>query len=96
MIGCRFIALNDGVDSLHSDNDIAPFRNLFNEFQSRDTSKKIKAVKRACAKNGMYLGCYAPFGYKKDPADKHHFLIDEPAAEVIRRTGAVSPDIIAV
>ena len=89
MIGCRFIALNDGIDSIHSDNDIAPFRNLFNEFQSRDTSKKIKAVKRACAGNGMYLGCYAPYGYKKDPADKHHFLIDEPAAEVVRRIYAL-------
>jgi len=40
MIGCRFIALNDGVDSIHSDNDIAPFRNLFNEFQSRDNTKE--------------------------------------------------------
>jgi len=89
MIGCRFIALNDGIDSIHSDNDIAPFRNLFNEFQSRDTSKKIKAVKRACAGNGMYLGCYAPYGYRKDPADKHHFLIDEPAAEVVRKIFAL-------
>jgi len=64
MIGCRFIALNDGIDTIHNDNDIMPFRNLFNEFQSRDTSKKIKAVKRACAGAGKYLGCYAPFGYK--------------------------------
>ncbi|MCL2299949.1 MAG: recombinase family protein [Firmicutes bacterium] len=89
MIGCRFIALNDGVDSINSDNDIAPFRNLFNEFHSRDTSKKIKAVKQACAKNGMFLGCYAPYGYKKDADDKHRLIIDEPAAEVVRKIFAL-------
>lgn len=85
MIGCRFIALNDGVDTLQNDNDIMPFRNLFNEFQSRDTSKKIKAVKKACAHNGMYLGCYAPYGYKKSPDDKHKFIIDEQAVPVVRK-----------
>ena len=89
MIGCRFIALNDGVDTIHNDNDIMPFRYLFNEFQSRDASKKIKAVKQLCAKNGMFMGCYAPYGYKKDPDDKHRLLIDEPAAQVIRRIFAL-------
>jgi len=85
MIGCRFIALNDGVDTIHNDNDIMPFRNLFNEFQSRDTSKKIKAVKQACARDGKFMGWCAPYGYQKDPADKHRFLIDAPAAAVVRR-----------
>jgi len=85
MIGCRFVALNDGVDTIHNDNDIMPFRNLFNEFQSRDTSKKIKAVKKACAGAGKYLGCYAPFGYKKSPDNKHKFIIDEPAAQIVRK-----------
>jgi len=87
MIGCRFIALNNGVDTANNDssNDLMPFLNLFNEFQSRDASKKIKAVKKACASNGMYLGCYAPFGYKKSPDDKHKFIIDETAATVVRK-----------
>ncbi len=85
MIGCRFIALNDGVDTLHNDNDIMPFRNLFNEFQSKDTSKKIKAVKQAHAKMGNYLGCYMPYGYKAHPDDKHKFVIDDFAAEVVRK-----------
>ena len=85
MIGCRFIALNDGVDTIHNDNDIMPFRNLFNEFQSKDTSKKIKAVKQAHAKMGNYLGCYVPYGYKAHPDDKHKFVIDEFAAEVVRK-----------
>ena len=85
MIGVRFIALNDGVDTLHSDNDIMPFRNLLNEFQSKDTSKKIKAVKQTHAKLGNYLGCYVPYGYKAHPEDKHKFVIDEYAAEVVRK-----------
>ncbi|MEG1275530.1 MAG: recombinase family protein [Ruthenibacterium sp.] len=83
MIGVRFIALNDGVDTLHSDNDIMPFRNLLNEFQSKDTSKKIKAVKQTHAKLGNYLGCYVPYGYKAHPDGKHKFVIDEYAAEVV-------------
>lgn len=85
MIGVRFIALNDGVDTLHSDNDIMPFRNLLNEFQSKDTSKKIKAVKQTHAKLGNYLGCYIPYGYRASPEDKHKFVIDETAAEVVRK-----------
>ena len=85
MIGCRFVALNDGVDTIHNDNDIMPFKNLFNEFQSRDTSKKIKAAMRACAGSGKYVGALAPLGYKKLPDDKHKFIIDETAAPLIRR-----------
>ncbi len=85
MIGCRFIALNDGVDTIRNDNDIMPFRNLFNEFQSKDTSKKIKAVKQAHAKMGNYLGCYVPYGYKAHPDDKHKFVVEEFAAGVVRK-----------
>lgn len=85
MIGVRFIALNDGVDTLNSDNDIMPFKNLFNEFQSKETSKKIKAVKQMHAKAGNYLGAYVPYGYKHSPEDKHRFLIDEEAAENVRK-----------
>jgi len=85
MIGCRFIALNDGVDTINNDNDIMPFRNLFNEFQSRDTSKKIKAVKRACAGNGKYVGAFAPFGYKKSAEEKYKLIIDGQAAPIVQR-----------
>jgi len=85
MIGCRFISLNDGVDIIRNDNDIMPFRNLFNEFQSRDPSKKITAVKQANAKMGNYLGCYVPYGYKAHPDNKHNFVIDEVAAGVVRK-----------
>ena len=53
------------------------FLNLFNEFYSRDTSKKVKAVKKACAESGKFLGTYPAYGYRRDPADKHHLIIDE-------------------
>ena len=62
-----------------------PFRNLLNEFQSKDTSKKIKAVKQTHAKLGNYLGAYVPYGYKTHPDDKHKFIVDEYAAEVVKR-----------
>ncbi len=85
MLGIRFIALNDGVDTINNDNDIMPFKNLFNEFQSKETSKKIKAVKQINAKAGNYLGAYVPYGYMASPEDKHRFIIDEVAAENVRK-----------
>ena len=86
-IGCRFIALNNGVDTANNDSsmDSMCFLNLFNEFYSRDTSKKVKAVKKACAESGKFMGTHPPLGYKRDPADKHHFLIDEDTAPIVRR-----------
>ena len=86
-IGCRFIALNNGVDTANNDSsmDSMCFLNLFNEFYSRDTSKKVKAVKKACAEQGKFMGTHPPLGYKRDPADKHHFLIDEDTAPIVRR-----------
>lgn len=90
-IGCRFIALNNGIDTMKNDGstDVMCFLNLFNEFYSRDTSKKVKAVKKACAENGQFMGTYPAYGYKRDPADKHHLLIDEETAPVVRRIFAM-------
>jgi len=84
-LGCRFVALNDSVDSMLGDNDMMVYRNLFNEFYSKDTSKKVRAVKQSCMKQGKYLGTYAPIGYIKDPANKHHLLVDEETAPIVRR-----------
>jgi DNA invertase Pin-like site-specific DNA recombinase len=84
-LGCRFVALNDSVDSVLGDNDMMVYRNLFNEFYSKDTSKKVRAVKHSCMKQGKYLGTYAPLGYKKDPGNKHHLVIDEETAHIVRR-----------
>ena len=83
-LGCRFVALNDSVDSMLGDNDMMVYRNLFNEFYSKDTSKKVRAVKQACMKQGKYLGTYAPLGYMKDPLNKHHLIVEEEGAAIIR------------
>ena len=80
----RLIAINDGVDSFKGDNDFTPFRNLFNDFYAKDTSKKIRAVFKAKGEAGKPLSANPPYGYIKDPADKLHWLVDEDAAEVVR------------
>ena len=84
-LDCRLIAVNDNYDSLRDRNDMMViFRNIFNDFYARDTSTKIRAVRKSAMHSGRYMGAFAPYGYVKDPADKHKFLIDEPAAEVVR------------
>ena len=81
----RYIAINDGVDSDKGDNDFTPFRNLFNDFYARDTSKKIRAVMRAKGNAGEHLCSNPPYGYMKDPADKKKWIVDEEAAEIVKR-----------
>ena len=81
----RYIAINDGVDSDKGDNDFTPFRNLFNNFYARDTSKKIRAIMRAKGNAGEYLCSNPPYGYVKDPTDKKKWIVDEEAAEIVKR-----------
>lgn len=81
----RYIAINDGVDSDKGDNDFTPFRNLFNDFYARDTSKKIRAVMRAKGNAGEHLCTNPPYGYQKDQMDKKKWIVDEEAAEVVKR-----------
>lgn len=85
----RYIAINDGVDSDKGDNDFTPFRNLFNDFYARDTSKKIRAVMRAKGNAGEHLCTNPPYGYMKDPADKKKWIVDEEAAEIVKRIFAL-------
>ena len=81
----HFIAVNDDVDSnVQKDNDLAPFKNLFNEWYARDTSKKIKAVKKAKGLAGEHMSCVAPYGYRKNPDNPKEWLIDEESAEIVR------------
>lgn len=80
----RLIAINDGVDSFKGDNDFTPFRNLFNDFYAKDTSKKIRAVFKSKGMSGEHLG-QPIFGYMKNPDNKKQWIIDEPAAEVVRK-----------
>ena len=85
----RYIAINDGVDSDKGDNDFTPFRNLFNDFYARDTSKKIRAVMRAKGNAGEHPCTNPPYGYQKDPADKKKWIVDEEAAEIVKRIFAL-------
>jgi len=79
----RFIAINDGVDSERGDNDFTPIRNVFNDFYAKDTSKKVRAVLKARGMSGKHMG-RPPYGYKEDPEDKDHWLIDENAGPVVK------------
>ena len=76
----RFIAADDNYDSLvNSDDLLFPIKNVVNEMYARDVSKKTKA------RDGQFIGSKAPFGYKIDPNDRHHLIVDEPAAQVVKR-----------
>lgn len=81
----HFIAINDGVDSEREDNDFTPIRNLFNEFYAKDTSKKIRAVWKAKGSAGERIAAVPVYGYKKDPENPKHLIIDEEAAPIVRR-----------
>lgn len=82
----RFIAADDNYDSLTNGDDLLfPIKNVVNEMYAHDVSKKTKAAKKAKARAGQFIGSKAPFGYKIDPNDRHHLIVDEPAAQVVRR-----------
>ena len=82
---CRYIAINDGVDTMGANNDFAAFHNVINEYYPRDMSKKVRQVKRTNAEKGLFMGSRAPYGYKKSPEDKHKLIIDEDAAPIVQR-----------
>ena len=85
-LSIRYIAILDGVDSVsHSNEELAQFKTLFNDMYSRDISKKIRGALSAQKKRGQFMSGFAPYGYIRDPEDKHHFLVDEEAAGVVRR-----------
>ena len=83
--GVRFISVAENIDSKNGiDNLVLPFTNVINSFYARQASTKTKAAHRARAKSGMFIGSRAPFGYQKDPNDRHHLIVDPPAADVVR------------
>ncbi|MBR3018362.1 MAG: recombinase family protein [Clostridia bacterium] len=82
----HFIAIGNNIDSDdQSTTDIAPFFNIMSEFYLRDMSKKQRAAYKARGLAGKPTTNQAIYGYRKDPEDKHHWLIDEEAAEIVRR-----------
>ena len=81
----RFIAVNDGVDSQRGDGDgFAAIRNLFNEWYARDISKKRRISNKIKGNAGEPMG-QPPYGYIKDPNDPKHWIVDDEAAQVVRR-----------
>ena len=97
----RFIAINDNVDSdVQTEFDMTPIRNFCNELFARDTAKKIKITFKMKGEQGEHLATRPPLGYKKDEKDPNKWVIDEPAAEIIRKIfklcmGGMGPQQIA-
>lgn len=84
--GVRFIAVNNGIDSdKQSDNDFTPFLNIMNEWYARDSSRKIQAIFKARMQEGKRVSPSVPYGYRRDPQNKQHLIVDEEAAAVVRR-----------
>ena len=81
----RFIAINDDVDSDSGENEFTPFKNIINEWYARDTSKKIKAVKKSQGLAGKRLTTNPLYGYMKDPEDKTKWIVDDEAAQNVKR-----------
>lgn len=81
----RYIAINDNIDTLKNDNDIAPFKNILNDMYIRDISRKIKTARRQRSLQGLFQGSGAPYGYIKDPNNKNKLLINPETATVVRR-----------
>lgn len=83
--GVRYIAINDNVDTLNGESELAPFLNILNEMHARQTSKKVKAAMRTRFANGAHYGAYAPLGYVKDPDKKGHLLIDPETRWIVEK-----------
>ena len=85
-LGVKFIAIQENIDTLEgTGTEMMPFHNIFNEWYASQTSKKVRAVWAMKAANGQRTNFNVPFGYKRDPEDQEKWLIDEPAAEVVRK-----------
>lgn len=83
--GVRLIAINDNVDSFYREDDFTPFRNIMNEWYARDTSRKIQSTFRSKGESGKHTASSPPYGYIKDEKDKDKWIVDEKAAQIVRR-----------
>ncbi len=82
----RYIAITDNIDTYlnNSNNDIAPFKAIMNDYYAKDISKKIKSSLRAKQKEGKWVGSRCPYGYDKDINNKNHLVINEEQAKIVR------------
>ncbi len=81
----RYIAIMDNIDTAKGISDIVPMQDLFNEWHAKNTSDKVRRVMQSKGMSGKPLTTNPPFGYMKSPDDKDMWLVDEPAAKVVRR-----------
>ena len=89
----RFIAVNSGVDSANqSDNEFAPFLNIINEFYVKDGSKKVRASLKLKGESGEHLTTIPPYGYVKDADNPEQWIVDDEAAQVVKRIFALCMD----
>lgn len=84
-LNIRYIAIMDNIDTDKGLNDFLPIQDWFNEMHAKNTSQKVRAVFKNKGNSGIPLTINVPYGYKKDPLDKTKWIIDEPAAEIVRR-----------
>ena len=84
-LNIRYIAIMDNIDSSKGLNDFLPIQDWFNEMHAKNTSEKIKVVFTNKGNQGIPLTTTPPYGYIKDPNDKNKWIIDEPAAEIVRK-----------
>ena len=84
-LNIRYIAIMDNIDTDKGLNDFLPIQDWFNEMHAKNTSQKVKAVFKNKGNSGIPLTTYLPYGYIKDKEDKNKWLIDEPAAKVVRK-----------
>ena len=89
LFNIRFIAINDSVDSFKNPSStntiLVPFKNLINDEYARDTSTKIRTSLNGKKKKGEFIGAFPSYGYIKDTKDKHKLIIDEVAADIVRK-----------
>ena len=99
-LGVRFIAINDSFDTLTAertqDGYIVPLKNLINEVYSKDISKKSGSALETKQRNGEFIGAWAPYGYKKDPENKNHLLINIELAPTVRQIFAWRAEGVSV
>ena len=85
-LGVRFISVTDNIDSIKQAYDmLLHIKNIFNEQYARDISNKIQATVKSKQKAGEFIGAFTSYGYKKSPVNKNKLVIDEYAADVVRR-----------
>ena len=82
--GVRYIAVNDNIDTINDNNDIAPFKNILNDMYAKDISRKIKSAKRLRMHKGYYISCEPPYGYKVNPNDPNQLVIDEEVVDIVK------------